>query len=100
MAEPITVEELDRLLRDKVPVTVVDVRLDATGAIPGAEHVPVTDLEEREWPWDRERLLVVYCQHGRGASAYAAEVLEQQGFRAVRTLVGGLDAWRQAHGAG
>jgi rhodanese-related sulfurtransferase len=94
MAEAMSVEELWRRLKAGEALTVIDVRLVAADAIAGAVHVPVTDLEDREWPFPRGQELVVYCQHGRGASDYAAEVLEEQGFSRVRTLSGGLDAWK------
>lgn len=71
----------------------IDVRFSPVGKIPGAVHVPVTDLEDKEWHWDNEGPIVVYCQYGRGASDYAAEVLEEQGYSRVRTLSGGLDAF-------
>jgi thiosulfate sulfurtransferase len=94
MAEAISVEELWRRVKAGEALAVVDVRLVATDAIAGAVHVPVTDLEDQEWPFPKDQEVVVYCQHGRGASDYAAEVLEEQGFSRVRTLSGGLDAWQ------
>ncbi|MGC8488107.1 MAG: rhodanese-like domain-containing protein [Clostridia bacterium] len=37
--------------------------------------------------------MVVFCQHGHGASEYAQEVLREQGNRRVVRLAGGVDAW-------
>ncbi len=95
MADEISADELSRLLKGEGgrPVIVIDVRLGQIGAIPGAHHVPVTDLEDREWHWDPQADLVVYCQFGKGGSEYAAEVLEEQGFAHVHKLRGGMDAW-------
>ncbi|MCL4494020.1 MAG: rhodanese-like domain-containing protein [Firmicutes bacterium] len=98
MAGEITARELlDRLRSGDAdhPIIVIDVRLAQIGTIPGARHVPVTDLEDKEWEWDPNAELVVYCQLGKGGSDYAAEVLEEQGYQKVYKLVGGMDSWEQ-----
>jgi thiosulfate sulfurtransferase len=95
--DTITVPELEARLRSGAPTVVIDIRLADVGGIPGAVHIPVTDLEDDPRPFDPESLLVVYCQHGRGASQYAQEVLREQGYPRVVRLEGGLDAWREAH---
>ncbi len=93
MAEYIEPEELLQRLQESNPPLVVDVRIGQIGQIPGAIHVPVLDLEDSPQDWDREREIVVFCQFGKGASEYAAEVLEEQGFTQVFKLVGGMDGW-------
>ncbi len=76
---------------------VLDVRTDdevAAGAVPGALHLPIEQLEERaaELP-DDGRPLVVYCAAG-GRSAAACEFLSQRGYRgALHNLAGGVGAW-------
>lgn len=77
------------------PVTLIDVRLTADHTIAGAQHVPVTDLEDNPRLWDARTPLVVFCQYGRGGSDYAAEVLEEQGYSDVWKLAGGLSAWEK-----
>ena len=93
MAKDILASELAAWRRQGLPVVVIDVRFDQIGTIPGSVHVPVTDLEDKEWDWEKTTKLVVCCQYGRGASEYAAEVLEEQGYKEVYKLKGGLDAW-------
>ncbi|PSR38092.1 MAG: rhodanese-like domain-containing protein [Sulfobacillus thermosulfidooxidans] len=96
MADTISASDLAQLLKNaepQHPVVVIDVRLGQVGAIPGAYHVPVTDLEDKEWHWDPEADVVVYCQLGKGGSDYAAEVLEEQGYHKVHKLGGGFNAW-------
>lgn len=96
MIGEITARELRERLsssRASHSITVIDVRLAQIGTIPGARHVPVTDLEDKEWDWDPDSEMVVYCQFGKGGSDYAAEVLEEQGYRKVYKLVGGMDSW-------
>jgi thiosulfate sulfurtransferase len=95
MAEYIEPAELARRLASAAPPLVVDVRIGQIGQIPGAVHVPVLDLEDKPQEWDRERTVVVFCQFGKGASEYAAEVLEEQGFSQVFKLVGGMDGWNE-----
>lgn len=99
MADPgtITVEELEERLRSGAPTVLIDIRLAKSGSIPGALAIPVTDLEDAPREFDRESLLVVFCQHGRGASEYAQEVLAEQGYTHVVRLQGGVDAWNAAH---
>jgi membrane protein DedA with SNARE-associated domain/rhodanese-related sulfurtransferase len=81
---------------------VVDVRSSTARAlqprwIPGAIHVPVDDVGRHvaELPKDRE--IVVYCTCPSEASAArVAKVLINHGFKEVRPLYGGLDAWIEA----
>jgi rhodanese-related sulfurtransferase len=95
----ISVTELRNRLEAGLPTVLIDVRLAKTGSIPGAVLVPVTDLEDEPREWRRDALLVVFCQHGHGASEYAQEVLREQGYDHVVTLEGGVDAWMADDGA-
>jgi rhodanese-related sulfurtransferase len=53
------------------------------------------DRLAREVPLDRE--LVIYCSCPNEVSAaLAAKSLQQHGYRRVRPLLGGLDAWDAA----
>jgi thiosulfate sulfurtransferase len=97
-SDVISVEELRARLAAGLPTVLIDVRLGKVGTIPGAVSVPVTDLEDAPREWDRDALLVVFCQHGRGASEYAQEVLRDQGYPHVVRLLGGVDAWIAAGG--
>lgn len=93
MAEYIEPGALVKRLQSPNPPLVIDVRIGQIGQIPGAIHIPVLDLEDSPQDWDRKREVVVFCQFGKGASEYAAEVLEEQGFTHVFKLVGGMDGW-------
>jgi rhodanese-related sulfurtransferase len=65
--------------------------------IPGALHVPLeaAGLHMGHLPRDRE--IVLYCTCPSEASvARVARVLVRHGFKQVRPLLGGLDAWIQA----
>jgi rhodanese-related sulfurtransferase len=93
----ITVPEVVERLQRGEPTVLIDVRFGKMGDVPGSVAVPVTDLEDDPRDWDREALLVVFCQHGHGASEYAQEVLREQGYDQVVRLTGGVDAWVQFH---
>lgn len=49
-------------------------------------------LDEMLESWDREAPIVCYCHHGI-RSAQAALFLRQQGFKDVRSMKGGIEAW-------
>lgn len=65
----------------------------AGGVVPGAQLIPIDQLEERleELPRDGKPLLV-YCAAG-GRSAAACEFLSTQGFGELINLDGGMSAW-------
>lgn len=69
----------------------------ATGFLPGARLVPRGFLEQRvqaEVP-DPATPIVVYCASGN-RSVLAARTLAELGYRDVRSLAGGIAAWRAA----
>ena len=77
-------------------VHVVDVRTPqetALGIIPGAQRIPVDQLEQRlkELPKDGRKTLV-YCAAG-ARSAAACEFLSAQGYDEIYNLEGGFQSW-------
>jgi membrane protein DedA with SNARE-associated domain/rhodanese-related sulfurtransferase len=95
----ISVGELRALMREGDPPIVVDVRSAASvdvddRGIPGALRIGLDEVEHAAASLSREREIVVYCNCPNEVSAArAARVLMAQGFRRVRPLAGGLDAW-------
>jgi membrane protein DedA with SNARE-associated domain/rhodanese-related sulfurtransferase len=94
----ITCEELQETLVSRREVVILDVRSEASrnesGWIP--RSVYVRDVAELDL--DRSTLIVTYCDCPNDASAgVAANKLKARGYRQVRPLEGGIDAWR-AHG--
>jgi adenylyltransferase/sulfurtransferase len=57
-----------------------------------AVHVPLGDLDTRVGQLNRERPVVTYCHHGN-RSLWARQILLDAGFRDVRSLAGGIEAW-------
>ncbi|HET9985945.1 MAG TPA: MBL fold metallo-hydrolase [Longimicrobiales bacterium] len=79
-------------------VAIVDVRGAAefaAGHLPGGRNIPLGYLEERLAAVPRDRPVVVHCQSG-ARSAIGASLLLARGYRDVRNLAGGLDAWAAA----
>lgn len=90
----VTAEALRRELTSSTPPQVLDVRTPdevASGAVPGALHIPLVRLPEhlKELP---HRPLTLYCGGGP-RSLLAASLLQRAGWAEVRVLVGGFAAW-------
>jgi rhodanese-related sulfurtransferase len=98
----ITVTDLYDLIQAGAQPSIIDVRSSTARAleprwIPGAIHVPLeaVGLHVNHLPKDRE--IVLYCTCPSEASAArVARILMRHGFKRVRPLFGGLDAWIQA----
>ena len=62
--------------------------------IPGALHVPLPEVARRMKELPRDREIILYCTCPSEASAArVAKILMNHGFKRVRPLLGGLDAW-------
>jgi membrane protein DedA with SNARE-associated domain/rhodanese-related sulfurtransferase len=97
----ITVDELRELIDDGQDLTILDVRprdvraLD--GIIPGALPAHPSDSGSILADHPRDVEIVVYCDCPNEASAaIAANHLKQAGFKKIRPLFGGIDAWVEA----
>jgi len=78
---------------------IIDVRSPTARAleprwIPGALHVPLQAVAQhvRELPRDRDIILYCTCP-SEASAARVAQILMRNGFKRVRPLHGGLDAW-------
>jgi rhodanese-related sulfurtransferase len=91
----ITPQELqERLTRDDRPV-LLDVRQDwetKLCRLANAVHIPIEEIEFRTDELDQNDEIVVYCHQGV-RSAAVADYLRRLGFRDVKNLAGGVDAW-------
>jgi membrane protein DedA with SNARE-associated domain/rhodanese-related sulfurtransferase len=95
----IEASELHELMGTPPPPLVIDVR-SATAVqleprcIPGSRHIPLTDVQQHLGDLPRDRDIISYCTCPNEASAaQVAKVLLDNGFKKVRPLHGGLDAW-------
>ena len=91
----ITPRELKaRLERSERPL-LLDVRQDwetRLCRLDNAVHIPIEEIELRVEELDPNDEIVVYCHQGV-RSAAVAEYLRSLGFKDVKNLAGGLDAW-------
>lgn len=103
----ISVADAARALAANPAPLVVDVREPAEwaeGHLPAAILVPRGMLEAKadlDYPnreaklADRKQPLIVHCASG-ARSAMAVDVLQQMGFTDVKSLAGGIAAWKEA----
>jgi rhodanese-related sulfurtransferase len=67
------------------------------GTIPGAVSAHPADTDPALKSYPRETEIVVYCAcPNEESAATAAKHLRQAGFKKIRPLLGGIDAWVQA----
>lgn len=96
----LSVESLSELLDRGERPLIVDVRSQAArdeGRIPGAILSMGDEFGPELVAHPKEALIVVYCACPNDASAViAARKLLERGFRDVRPLAGGIDAWTAA----
>jgi rhodanese-related sulfurtransferase len=96
------VADLYALIQAGASPIIIDVR-SATARtleprwIPGALHVPLPEVAHRLKELPRDREIILYCTCPSEASAArVAKILMNHGFKKVRPLHGGLDAWAAA----
>jgi rhodanese-related sulfurtransferase len=96
----ITVDELVSLLGNEQKPILLDVRsrqARAAGVIPGAISAHPDDMHPTLEHHDRDTEIVVYCAcPNEATAALAAKHLKKAGFKKIRPLLGGIDAWAKA----
>ncbi|MDV8023532.1 rhodanese-like domain-containing protein [Rhodococcus sp. IEGM 1330] len=93
-----TVEQLDVMLGAD-EVTLIDIRNPGErdlGTIPGAIPIPLAQLRTRLDQVPTGKPIVMHCAGG-WRSSVAASLLRAQGFDDVSDLLGGYNAWADAH---
>lgn len=97
----VTVKDVFDMQQRGEPLTFLDVRdLNEVnlGKIPGAVHVSRGNLETKiEALIPRDAHVVIYCASGN-RSAFAAETMEQMGYKNVASMAGGFRGWAEAGG--
>jgi membrane protein DedA with SNARE-associated domain/rhodanese-related sulfurtransferase len=98
LMDRVTVDELREMAAAGRAATVIDVRspmLQAiTGRIPGAITVDVNNMKVELLAIEPGSEVIVYCQcPNEYTAAKVAKTLLQHGFKRVRPLAGGIDAW-------
>ncbi|HEV7610317.1 MAG TPA: DedA family protein/thiosulfate sulfurtransferase GlpE [Steroidobacteraceae bacterium] len=95
----ISVADLYELIQAGASPVIIDVRSVTAREleprwIPGALHVPLQNVAHQLKELPRDRDIILYCTCPSEASAArVAKILMNHGFKRVRPLHGGLDAW-------
>jgi rhodanese-related sulfurtransferase/rubrerythrin len=95
--ETVNAEEAKRMLSEKKEgeLALIDVREPEEyeeGHLPGAQHVPLSNLLDRLKELDASTPTITYCRSGN-RSRSAAAVMKTQGFKSVCSMEGGIMAW-------
>jgi len=88
-------EELKSLLDGGAKPVLLDVRQPEevkAASIAGSIGIPMNDVAYRLDELDPNAEIVVYCHHGM-RSQQVAMLLQMRGFKNVKNLAGGIDAW-------
>lgn len=93
----ISVDELHQLRQQGIAPVIIDVRaadVQRTGRIPGAVAIPGDGIDAfvRDMSPDQEVILYCACPN-EASAAVVAKQLMQKGYKRVRPLMGGIDAW-------
>jgi rhodanese-related sulfurtransferase len=97
MTDIVTPEELEKILMEKDPPRVLDVRRASDresdpSAIPGAEWKDPEKVDEWGSELDKGEV-VIYCVRGGSVSRSVQENLRKKNVN-VRFIAGGLEAWK------
>lgn len=96
----ISVSELDRMLSRGLKPTIIDVRplhLQDSGVIPGAISVSIEKVDTVILDASVDDEIILYCAcPNEVTSARVAKMLMKKGYKRVRPLTGGIDAWVDA----
>jgi len=92
--DQITVDELNKKLQDNEDIFLLDVREPHEYEISnlGGYLIPLNDLPNRLNELDSAHEIVVHCKIG-SRSAKAVQFLKKAGFKKVKNLAGGINAW-------
>jgi adenylyltransferase/sulfurtransferase len=93
----ITVHELKERLDLNPNLLLLDVREPhelQISAIKGAKNIPLGEVAQRMSELDSAEEMVVFCKRG-SRSARAIEILSSAGFKKMKNLKGGINAWAE-----
>ncbi len=93
--ETITAAELKARLDAGDDIQLIDVRQPdehALASIEGAKLIPLNELHLRVNELDTANTIIVHCHHGP-RSQQAVQILEKFGFKKLKHIPGGIDAW-------
>ncbi len=96
--DEVSVQDMKRALEDaSLNILVVDVREPEEHAIAhveGTRLLPLSQMAQRCQELDPAQTIYLHCKSG-GRSMRTVQFLKQQGFKNVKSVRGGIDAWAQ-----
>jgi adenylyltransferase/sulfurtransferase len=93
----ITAQEMKERLERDPNLILLDVREPhelEIAAIKGAKNIPLGEVAQRMSELDSAEEMVVFCKRG-SRSARAIEILSSAGFKKMKNLKGGINAWAE-----
>lgn len=90
----VTPDQVEKLLKEGKKFNIIDVREHeevAYGKIPGAQHIPLGELQDRVNEIKKDEEHVMVCRSGN-RSGMATQFLNSMGFKAIN-MVGGMMNW-------
>ncbi len=90
----ISVEDTKKLMKNG-KIVLLDVREQNernTANIKGSIFIPIGQLPGRTNELNKSDSIITYCHHGV-RSYVAAEILLSKGFKNVKSMAGGINAW-------
>ncbi len=95
-ADEVTVRQMQQALENPArTIRVIDVREPEEyqiAHVAGVTLMPLSTLSQRFLELDRDQTIYLHCKAG-GRSLKAVKFLQQQGFRNVKSVKGGITAW-------
>ena len=94
-----TIQAVCQMLDKKQDLFILDVRSEKevihTSEIPGAYHLPVTQLPQRKKEIPRDKMSYIFCGSGL-RSMMAASYLQREGWNKTTVILGGLSGWNSS----
>ena len=93
----ISPELVNEMLESGEDPILLDIREDwewEKAHLEGAIHIPLDELQARFGELDPRSEIIVYCHHGE-RSIDGCLLLWERGFRKIRSLTGGIEAWSE-----
>jgi rhodanese-related sulfurtransferase len=91
----ITAKDYQKLINDRVPHVLLDVRQNwevQKAKLAQAKHIPLPELLDHADELEKDQKIIIYCHHGI-RSLNACFFLRELGFKDVLSLAGGIEGW-------